>query len=54
MTAFAISDTVEGRDIKAIRQTLRMTQAEFSELVHVSKKPLSGGKQEKRRLPVLS
>lgn len=40
MTAFAISDTVEGRDIKAIRQTLGMTQAEFSELVHVSKKTI--------------
>lgn len=38
MLTFAISDSLEGKDIKAIRRKLKLTQAEFSQLVHVSKK----------------
>lgn len=40
MSRFAISDTVSGRDIRAIRKKLGMTQGEFAELVHVSSKTI--------------
>lgn len=40
MSTFAISDTLAGKDIKALRQTLGMTQEEFSRLVCVSKKTI--------------
>lgn len=40
MSAFAISDTLAGKDIKALRQTLGMTQEAFSRLVCVSKKTI--------------
>lgn len=49
MGRFAIPDTASGKDIKAIRRKLGMTQGEFAELVHVSSKTIErweGGKRE--------
>lgn len=40
MKKYAISDTIQGREVRAARRRLRLTQAEFAELVHVSKKTI--------------
>lgn len=37
---FAIPDTLDGKDIKAIRKKLKLTQAEFAELGNVSVKTI--------------
>lgn len=38
MKKYVISDAIQGKEIRATRQRLQLTQAEFAELVHVSKK----------------
>lgn len=40
MKKYVVSDTVQGREIRAVRQRLRLTQAEFAELVNMSKKTI--------------
>ena len=46
---YAFQNTISGEDIKALRHTLKLTQADFSELVGVSKKTIErweSGKEE--------
>lgn len=45
MITFAVSDSIEGKDIKRIRNKLRLTQAEFAGLVNVSKKTIERWEQ---------
>lgn len=49
MKKYVIPDTIQGKEIRAARQRLQLTQAEFAELVHVSKKTIerweSGAKE---------
>lgn len=40
MTKFVIADSIQGKDIKAIRRKLGLTQLEFAELVNVSVKTI--------------
>lgn len=40
MKKYVVSDTVQGWEIRAARQRLQLTQAEFAELVHMSKKTI--------------
>ena len=45
MITFAVSDSIEGKDIKRIRNKLRLTQAEFAGLVNVSQKTIERWEQ---------
>lgn len=50
MDRFAIADTIYGKDIKAIRKKLDMTQTEFAELVHVSSKTIERWETGKKEI----
>lgn len=40
MKKYVVAEVVQGKEIRAARQRLQLTQAEFAELVHVSKKTI--------------
>lgn len=40
MKKYVVSDAVQGKEIRTVRQKLQLTQAEFAGLVHVSKKTI--------------
>lgn len=48
MERFAVSEYLEGNEIKTIRKKLKMTQAEFAELVHVSVKTIERWESSKK------
>lgn len=49
---YALPEELTGNDIKDIRKTLHLTQAEFSHLVHVSKKGGTLGNRRKGNIDV--
>ena len=48
MERFAVSEYLEGNEIKTIRKKLKMTQTEFAELVHVSVKTIERWESSKK------